>query len=466
MAKFTTVKAIDALKPKEKEFKVTVAKGLYIRVAIDGTKTWLVRYVIEGAQKQATLPEHYGYSADCLTLSKATTLNETIQDKARKGVDYFAEKAGAKLADKQRLLDAENAIIAERERNKTVSDLYNVWIVDGVARADGNQYIKQSFSKHALSNLGHIPLAELSENHLINLYREVCAKGIDTTCFELSKDIAQMLSWAIKRKPWRGLMVDGNPADLVDIYKILRSDFTKVRERTLSIEEIILLRDKQAGTAQSYSQASQKYGVERPLKKEVDLAMWICLGTVCRIGELLMTQWQHVDFGGRTWFIPAENTKGEGRKKTSHSISLSDFTLDQFRQLHALTGDTDFAFPARYKAGHVCVKSASKQIGDRQVQFKQRTKKLQARVENNSLVLGSSEWTPHDLRRTGVTMMQQLGITPDIINLCQHHIIGSKVDKSYLQYKYDDEKRLAWTKLGDRLEAILSANNVVSLKVA
>lgn len=466
MDKITTVKAIDALKPKEKEYKLTVEKGLSIRVATDGTKTWLIRYVINGKQTQTTLPKHYGFGEGCLSLADARLMNEKVQSKAREGVDYFIEKIEATFAQKQKALAAQNLIVAERERNKTVLDLYNVWIVDGVARADGNQYIKQSFTKHALNSLGHIPLAQLFENHLISLYREVCTKGIDTTCFELSKDIAQMLSWAIKRKPWRGLMVDGNPADLVDIYKILPSNFSKVRERTLSIEEIILLRDKLAGTAQSYQQASQKYGVERPLKKEVELAMWICLGTVCRIGELLMTQWQHVDFEARTWFIPAENTKGKGRKKTSHLISLSDFTLKHFKQLHALTGDTDYAFPARYKAGHVCVKSASKQVGDRQVQFKQRTKKLQARVENNSLVLGSSEWTPHDLRRTGVTMMQQLGITPDIINLCQHHVIGSKVDKSYLQYKYVDEKRMAWTKLGDRLEAILSANNVVSLKVA
>lgn len=466
MGKITTVKAIDALRPKEKAYKLTVEKGLCIRVATDGTKTWLMRYVVNAKQFQKNLPKHYGYGEGCLTLADAKVINETVQSKAREGIDYFIEKNEVTLAQKQKILEAEALITAERERNKTVSDLYNVWIVDGVARADGNLYIKQSFKKHALNSIGHIPLVQLSDNHLINLYRELCAKGIYTTCFELSKDIGQMLRWGLLRKPWRGLMLDGNPSDLVDIFKLLPGDFTKIRNRTLSIEEIILLRDRFSGTAQTYHQASQKYGVERPLKKEVELAMWICLGTVCRIGELLMTQWQHVDFEARTWFIPAENTKGEGRKKTSHSISLSDFTLDQFRQLHKLTGDTVYAFPARYKAGHVCVKSASKQIGDRQVKFKRRTKKLQARVENNSLVLGSSEWTPHDLRRTGVTMMQQLGITPDIINLCQHHIIGSKVDKSYLQYKYVDEKRLAWVKLGDRLEAILSANNVASLKVA
>jgi hypothetical protein len=55
---------------------------------------------------------------------------------------------------------------------------------------------------------------------------------------------------------------------------------------------------------------------------------------------------------------------------------------------------------------------------------------------------------------------------PLVINLCQNHVIGSKIDRVYLLDDYADEKRDAWNKLGDRLETILSASNVVSLKTA
>jgi integrase len=218
--------------------------------------------------------------------------------------------------------------------------------------------------------------------------------------------------------------------------------------------------------AQSYADAPNKYGIERPLKQEAQIALWLCLGTLCRIGELLMMEWRHVDFVKRTWFIPAANTKGERGKKRDQLVYLSDFTLAQFKQLHTLTGDSKHAFPARYNDGHVCVKSASKQVGDRQLQFKQRTHKLQCRVENNSLVLGYREWIPHDLRRTGATMMQKLKISREVINLCQNHAIGSKVDRSYLLDDYADEKRAAWEKLGNRIEAVIHAQNVVSLKAA
>lgn len=298
------------------------------------------------------------------------------------------------------------------------------------------------------------------------MYRAIIATGKTPTAVELSKDIGQMLRWAEKRKPWRALLIDGNPAELVDIKQLVPIDYTKERKRQLSIEEICKLQTIFETTAQHYADAPNKYVAERPLKKEAQIALWLCLGTLCRIGELLMTEWKHVDFEQRTWFIPAANTKGERGKKRDQVLYLSDFTLGQFQQLHALTGESRWAFPARNKDAHLCEKTVSKLVGDRQVKFKSRTRKLQNRVENNSLVVGDEEWTPHDLRRTGATMMQKLKISREVINLCQNHVIGSKVDRVYLLDDYADEKREAWNRLGDRLEAILSASNVVSLKSA
>jgi integrase len=314
--------------------------------------------------------------------------------------------------------------------------------------------------------LGKIEVRHLTENHLRDVYRTIIATGKIATAVELSKDIGQMLRWAEKRKPWRALLIDGNPSELVDIKQLTPKDYTKERKRQLSIEEIIKLKKIFDTTAQDYEKAPQKYGTERPLKKEAQIALWLCLGTLCRIGELLMTEWKHVNFEQRTWFIPAANTKGESGSKCDQLVYLSDFTLDQFKQLHILSGDSEWAFPARYKEGHVCEKTVSKQVGDRQVKFKSRTRKLKCRVENNSLVVGDEEWTPHDLRRTGATLMQKLKISRDVINLCQNHVIGTIVDRVYLLDDYADEKRDAWINLGNRIEAILNSSNAVTLKSA
>jgi len=138
---------------------------------------------------------------------------------------------------------------------------------------------------------------------------------------------------------------------------------------------------------------------------------------------------------------------------------LSPFALHQFESLQALTGHTDWCFPSRDGEIHVDVKAVSKQVGDRQHQFKDR-KRLKGRRNDDSLVLtrgANGDWTPNDLRRTGATMMQALGITPEVVDRCQNHVLkGSRVRRHYLTHPYNLEKREAWHRLGAEIEDILA----------
>ncbi|MDD5300090.1 MAG: tyrosine-type recombinase/integrase [Gallionella sp.] len=458
-----TIKELAAIKPEWKGDTLSDGEGLSGEVRFSGSVSIHFRYAFKWADKVAW---HYcgAYPANDMT-----TIREE-RDKARalvkSGIDPRANKKVVKIEAQAAIVEVIRADEQKRTEALTFNDLYKIWIKDGVNRSDGNKYITQSFGKHAIPVLASIEVRHLSEQHLRNLYRAIIATGKVATAVELSKDIGQMLRWAEKRKPWRALLIDGNPTELVEIEKLVPADYTKERTRLLSIEEICKLKQAVDESESIYADAENKRTSERPLKKEVQIALWLCLGTICRIGELLMTEWKHVNLEQRTWFIPSANTKGERGRKCDQLVYLSGFTLDQFKQLHALTGDSEWAFPARFKEGHVCEKTVSKQVGDRQVKFKSRTRKLKNRVENNKLVVGEEEWTPHDLRRTGATLMQKLKISREVINLCQNHVIGSKVDRVYLLDDYADEKREAWNKLGDRLEAILSASNVVSLKSA
>lgn len=459
-----TIKELDAVKTEWKGDTLNDGGGLSGEVRVSSESVSIVfRYAFKWQGKVS-----WHYCGTYPTREMAAIREE--RDKARALVKTGIDPRANKIAEKIEAQAEVDAIIRADEQKRTESltfnDLYKAWIKDGISRSDGNKYITQSFGKHAIPVLGNIEVRHLTENHLRDVYRAIIAAGKTPTAVELSKDIGQMLRWAEKRKPWRALLVDGNPAELVDIKLIVPKGYTKERKRQLSIEEIIRLRKIFETTEKKYSGAPQKYGTERPLKREAQIALWLCLGTICRIGELLMSEWKHVNFEQRTWFIPAANTKGEPGKKCDQLVYLSDFTLGQFKQLHALTGGSDWVFPARYKEGHVDKKSVSKLVGDRQVKFKSRTRKHKCRVENNSLAIGDEEWTPHDLRRTGATLMQKLKISRDVINLCQNHVIGSKVERVYLLDDYAEEKREAWNKLGDRLDAILSESNVVSLKRA
>lgn len=452
-----TVKELDAVKEEWKGDTLSDSDGLSGEVRFSNSVSIHFKYAFKWNRKVAWF---YCGAYPANDMTEIREERNKARDLVKSGIDPRASKKASKieaqLAIEQVILNDEN----KRAQGLTFNDLYNAWLKDGVSRRDGNKYIIQSFGKHAIPILGKVELRHLSENHLRNLYRSIISDNKIATAVELSKDIGQMLRWAGKRKPWRALFIDGNPSDLVEIKKLIPKGYTKERTRYLSIDEIIKLKEIFDTTTHDYINSDNKSKTERPLKKEVQLAMWICLSTVCRIGELLMTEWRHIDFETRTWFIPKENVKGEDEDKHDQLIYLSNFALGKFEQLHKLTGDTQWAFPARYKPGHVCIKSATKQIGDRQIKFKNRTKKLQARVENNSLVLSDTgEWTPHDLRRTGTTMMQKLRVSRDVINLCQNHVIGSKVDRVYLLDEYADEKRDAWYKLGDKLDEILFSGN-------
>jgi len=449
-----TIKELNAVMQEWKGDTLSDGEGLSGDVRFSGSVSIHFRYAFKWAGK---VTWHYCGSYPANDMTAIREERNKARDLVKAGVDPRANKKVVKIEAQAAVVEVIRADEKRRTETLTFNDLYITWINDGVSRSDGNKYITQSFGRHVLPVLSNIEVRHLTEHHLRKLYRAIIATGKVATAVEISKDIGQMLRWAEKRRPWRPLLIDGNPAELVEIGKLVPADYTKERTRLLSIEEICKLKQIFDKSEADYAEAEDKRTADRPLKKEAQIAVWLCLGTMCRIGELLMTEWKHVDFVQQTWFIPAANTKGERGRKREQLVYLSDFTLDQFKQLHNLTGDSQWAFPSRINEGHVCEKTVSKQVGDRQVKFKSRTRKLMHRVENNNLVVGDMEWTPHDLRRTGATLMQKLKISREVINLCQNHVIGSKVDRVYLLHDYADEKRDAWIKLGDRLEAILNS---------
>lgn len=272
-----------------------------------------------------------------------------------------------------------------------------------------------------------------------------------------------MFGWARKRQPWRKLMIEGDPMDLIEIEKIVAPtyDMDNYRDRVLSREEIYELQSIMEQMQSRYAEAPNKRIVPQPLEQTTQRAIWIMLSTMCRVGETCKAKWSDVDLIAGEWFIPRANVKGNVADLLVH---LSAFTIDQFKKLHSVTGHTEWCFPARHKDGPVCPKSIAKQVGDRQTAFKKNknggARALKNRRNDNTLVLAGGknmEWTPHDLRRTGATMMQRAGISLDIIDRCQNHVLaGSKVRRSYLHHDYADESRFAWATLGKEIEAILS----------
>lgn len=466
-----TVKELNALRPAAKPYELAVDTGLYLRVATDGMRQWFVKYTVLGHRRAVRLPCPYGDGPGQMSLADATAENARIRALARDGIDFQVQREEARQAKAEEKRAKAFAEEATRRASKTVRDLYDAWIVDGVARKDGNKDLRRQFEKDVLPAIGSIELRKLSGADILSMLRAHAARGIVRQVIVTYGNVSHMLKWGRERKPWNRLLEDGNPAKLVDMDLLIPADYEDERTRILTPAEIRELADIFRRMDASYADAPDRRATPHPVDAKTRIALWLCLSTVCRIGELLMSRWEHVDLDAGTWFIPVENVKGHRGKKNPQTVYLSDFALRQFKALHEITGGTAWCFPARnkrYGDTHVCLRSVSKQVGDRQIKFKNRSKPIRGRAFDDSLVLAGGErgdWTPHDLRRTGATMMQALGVSLDTIDRCQNHLLAGRVRRVYLRHDYEAEKTAAWRVLGDRLDAILAGGaDIVQLR--
>jgi integrase len=142
---------------------------------------------------------------------------------------------------------------------------------------------------------------------------------------------------------------------------------------------------------------------------------------------------------------------------------LSSFAVKWFEALKPTSGASQWVFPAENKTdAHVCVKSITKQIGDRQRQGAPMQNRSQAVA---SLKLSGGDWTPHDLRRTAATLAGELGTPPYVIERMLNHQQRNPLERIYQRQSLEAEQREGWRLIGERLELLTSgASNVVTLK--
>ncbi len=359
-----------------------------------------------------------------------------------------ADRQEALLIQRQRLQD-----IAAMQARLTVRELFKTWTkLELVKRADKGDEVKRSFNRDVLPLIGDMAMADVGKAHIQEIVDTIKARATETqnmvrTAKKTLADLRQMFGFAIDR-------------DYIDVDPTARIKKAKIgkdveRDRVLSEPEVIELFQKlrTAGMADT----SQ-------------LALMLQLATVTRIGEILSARWAHVDFERRTWTLP------ETKNGKSHEISLSDFAVRQLKRLKAITGLTPWLFLAtRTKPGqpafadHVCEKTVTKQVGDRQ---RPGSEPMSGRSKHvDALVMPGGKWTPHDLRRTGATMMAELGALPDVVERCLNHTEEKKIKRIYQRAQYESPMREAWRLLGERLELLDVqakglADNVVMLRTA
>ena len=421
-----TEKELQAIKPTARGKKIFDGGGLRgtIRVNKESTVsiffTW--RYKFESKSKDLA----------CGTWPK-TRLAEIRRnrDHARRILEQGKDPALERKAEKLETKVEQQARIAElkaQDERITVHDLYDRWVAIEInRRKDGGAELRRGFEKDVLPAIGSMAAENVTKAHVTGILDAILARGANRLANRTLSELRQMFGFGYVRD-----IVKTDPT-----HRIRKQDIggkEVERDRALSEDEIRELARKLP---------------DANLLKSTECAIWIMLATCCRIGESSRARWKDVDFESKTWTIPSENSKNT----KAHTIFLSDFALHQFEMLRSFASADDWIFPDRTGENHVCTKSITKQIRDRQRldAMSNRTKKT------GVLLLSNGEWTPHDLRRTSATLMGKLGVRPDVIERCLNHVEQNKLKRIYQRHELKAEQREAWRLLGERITLLLSA---------
>ena len=320
----------------------------------------------------------------------------------------------------------------EAATQRTFASAIEQWAkLDLARRKDGGKEAVRAIEKDVIPLLGEVALVDIKRAMLMGILDGVIDRGARVMANHLFGDLKQFFNFAIARE-W----IQEHP--LAGLTKDRVGGRQNERERYLSEEEIILLN-------KSLPKAN--------LLRTTELSIWIMLSTCCRVGELSKALWEQVDLDKGEWFIPAGNSKNA----KNHTVFLSDFARLQFEELQAVSVSDIYCLPSRDGKTHVGLKSITKQIKDR---VRDKDTPLDNRTkEVRTLLLPGGGWTPHDLRRTGATMMGELGVSGDVIDRCLNHIEQNKLKRTYQRHELKAEKRDAWRVLGDRLALLLEPAN-------
>lgn len=422
--------AFKHLKPSEKEQHISDGGGLYVRVrsiADGGGVGFRFRYRLDGKQQWLNLEAN--------DLVEARKKRDDYTEMLKAGIDPNLETKLILERAKQKQLEEQEAL-AKLLARMTVRDLFARWLdTDLIERKDVKE-ITRMFDKDVLPVIGGLYVEDVRKGHITQVTDNLKRRDAVHTARNLLKLMRQMFRFAVDRD-----LIEYDPTASLSVTKTT----TKPTERDRTLSELEI-------------RALARQLPDAHLLPSTECAIWIALSTLCRIGELSKAEWTHINFEARTWKIPEENSKN-GK---AHVIYLSDFALVQFRRLREFASSETWVFPNRDGSSHVCEKSITKQVDGRQT-----ATVLSGRSKNTqALVLEGGKWTPHDLRRTGATLMGTLRIQPDVIEKCLNHTEENKMKRVYQRQELKAEQADAWRVLGERLGllAAMDGSNVVLMK--
>ncbi len=387
--------AIKALKPKEKLYKIVDRDGMYVVVQPSGAIVFRLDYRLNGRRETLTLGR---YGTAGLSLARA---REKLIDAGR-AISEGRSPAQEKQREKRRIQEA-----------KSFGEFGERWLQEA-RMADSTRAMRRSiFERDILPAFRNRLLPEILPEDLRGLCAKVKERGAPATAVHVRDIVKLVFAFAILH----GEKV-ANPADEVGPASI--ATFVP-KDRSLSPAEIRVM----------FGQIEHVATLPT-----IRLGIKLILLSMVRKSELQDAVWDEVDFENAVWSIPKERMK----RSKAHNVYLSQQMLDIFIALKTCAGNSKYVLPSRYDADAPMSRATFNRI----------TTAVVERAKKEGLPLES--FTVHDLRRTGSTLLNELGFNSDWIEKCLAHEDGRSSRGIYNKAEYEHQRRhmmQEWSNLVD-----------------
>lgn len=308
------VKALDALKAKEKQYKVADKDGLYVLVRTNGNRLWQYRYRFAGKEKVYSYGEY-----PAISLAEAREKHEAVRKQLREGIDPTAAKQAAKV---QLLKKHEHTFRAvaqawhKRESKKWApAHAERVW---------------HDVERDILVELADTPVADINTPTLLRVVKKIEERGAIDVASRAQQRITAILRYAVQHG-----YIEHNPGTNLRGVVVKPPTEHRIAVPVGEVGELV--------------RRINNYVDECRGKELTQLALRLTLYTFLRSTEIRGARWSEIDFEKREWLVPgirdtvAKNGGMKSRK--DHIVPLSKQAVEVLEAIKALDLSNDLVFP-------------------------------------------------------------------------------------------------------------------------
>lgn len=392
-------------KPKDKTYRLSDEKGMYLEVTPKGQKYWRMKYRIGGKEKRLSIGVY-----PATPLKKARQLREQARQHLSNGVDPSALKQVTKLTNITAAANSFKLVALEWFSKQKPIWAENHW-----------SKVERMMERDLFPYLGTRPLNEITPPELLAVLRKIESRG----ALESAKRTKQIAGQIFRYGVATG-RCDRDPAQ--DLTGALA---TPVKQHRSAITD-----SKLVGPLLNALDGYQGTAV-------VKAALRLAPLTFVRPGELRKAKWADIDFDKEEWRYYVTKTKSD------HIVPLSKQAISILGDIQPLTCNSEYVFPS--------ARTLSRPMSDNAVLSAMRR-----------MGIGKDEMCGHGFRAMARTIMdEELNIRPDLLEHQLAHAVKDVHGRAYNRTAHLPERKKmmqAWANYLDSLKAQTENNNVIPAK--